>query len=87
MMEGIEKIVIENNNPNMVFALFAIMALFVILINLIGIKMKMKRKEQLEEVKRKIQKRHESMETELARKRREQGNSYVKEGFGFSGRN
>ena len=43
MMEGIEKIVIENNNPNMVFALFAIMALFVILINLIGIKMKMKR--------------------------------------------
>ena len=90
MMEGIEKIIITNNNPNMIYAMFAIMAFFVIIVNLIGIKLKLKRKEQLEEVRKKIIKRHESMETELLRKRREQGNDYVnksEQGFGFSGRN
>ena len=76
-MDMVETMVIENNNPNLVFTLFFIIAVVVIIVNLIGIKFLIDRKKTLEDVKKKIEKRHETMVFEARRK--EQREIYEKE--------
>lgn len=54
-------IVIEDNNPNLMWILIIIFAVTVILFNIIGIKFLFERKKTLKDVKSKIEVRHEIM--------------------------
>lgn len=71
-MENVKTLIIQDNNPDLLLFLAAIIAVVLIVVNLIGIYMKKKRKQRLEETKQKIIKRHEQLEIEFSRKEAEQ---------------
>lgn len=54
-------LVIENNNPNLLPVIVLILAVLYIGYSLLAIKLKMNKKERLEQTKKKIEKNHERM--------------------------
>lgn len=56
-----ETIVIKDNNPNLLIGIVLIICLSVIITQLLGISVKMKRRKNLIKVKKKIENRHEQI--------------------------
>ena len=59
MLENV--LVIESNNPNLLPVIVLILAVLYIGYSLLAIKLKMNKKERLEQAKKKIEKNHERM--------------------------
>ena len=68
MYADVPTIVIESNNPDLMTGIVVIVCSVLILTDLLGIKMKLNRKVELEAVKRKIIHRHDIIKYEHARK-------------------
>ena len=76
----LETVVIENNNPNMLLSLLAIISALFIIGTLISIKIDLKRLKKLQHAKKLILERHEKIEAENERRkkiaaRKEMGNN------------
>lgn len=70
MTAVLETFVIENNNPNMLLGLFAIISALFIIYSIISIKVNNKRLEKLKHAKKLILERHEKIEAENERRKR-----------------
>lgn len=62
-----QTIVITDNNPNLIPGIILIICVSFIVAQIVSINLKIKRKKRLENVKKKIEKRHDIMENEYWR--------------------